>query len=72
MKDFSNSESGFVSGADSEFDVMTGLTDVEILHVSKINIIARGRRYGRYWLLKGLRPELRDSKVNRRRLQKEF
>lgn len=65
-------ESGYVNDADLEFEVMTGMTDVEILHVSKINIIARGRRYGRLWLIKGLRPELRESNVNRRRLQKEF
>lgn len=65
-------ESGFVNDADLEFDVMTGMADVEILHVSKVNIIARGRRYGRLWLLKGLRPDVRDSNVCRRRLQKEF
>lgn len=72
MNDFNATESGFVNDADSEFDVMTGMNDVEILHISKVNVIARGRRYGRIWLLKGLRPELRDSNVNRRRLQKEF
>ena len=72
MNEISSSESGFVHDPDNEFEVMTGMTDVEILHISKVNIIARGRRYGRLWLLKGLRPELRTSNVNRRRLQKEF
>ncbi len=72
MNEFSASESGFVKDADREFEVTTGMADVEILHISKVNIIARGRRYGRMWLLKGLRPELRSSNVNRRRLQKEF
>ncbi len=72
MNEFYASESGFVNAADDDFEVMTGMTDVEILHFSKVNIIARGKRYGRRWLLKGLRPELRDSNVNRRRLQKEF
>lgn len=72
MNDISSPESGFVHDPDNEFEVMTGMTDVEILHISKVNIIARGRRYGRLWLLKGLRPELRNSNVNRRRLQKEF
>ncbi|MDE6369671.1 MAG: serine/threonine protein kinase, partial [Muribaculaceae bacterium] len=72
MNEIYSSESGFVHDPDNEFEVMTGMTDVEILHISKVNIIARGRRYGRLWLLKGLRPELRSSNVNRRRLQKEF
>lgn len=65
-------ESGFVIDPVMEFGVQTGMNDVEILHVSKINIIARGRRYGRLWLLKGLREELRDSAPYRRQLQKEF
>lgn len=72
MNEQNTSESGYVNDADSEFEVTTGMTDVEILYVSKVNIVARGRRYGRLWLLKGLRPELRQSNVNRRRLQKEF
>lgn len=72
MNEYSSSESGFIKDVDSEFKVMTGMTDVEILHISKVNIIARGKRYGRLWLLKALRPELRNSNVNRRRLQKEF
>lgn len=66
------SESGFVGNPDGEFDVKTGMTDVEIIHVSKINVIARGRRFGRWWLLKGLIEQRRNSPVDRRRLQKEF
>ena len=72
MNTSNSSESGFVRDSDSDFRVLTGMTDVEILRVSKTNIIARGRRYGRLWFLKGLRPEVRDSNVNRRQLQKEF
>ncbi|MDE6409875.1 MAG: serine/threonine protein kinase [Muribaculaceae bacterium] len=65
-------ESGFLNDPAKEFGVQTGMNDVEILRVTKINIIARGRRYGRMWLLKGLRKELRDSAAYRRQLQKEF
>lgn len=65
-------ESGFLNDPASEFGVQTGMSDVETLRVTKINIIARGRRYGRLWLLKGLRKELRDSLAYRRQLQKEF
>ncbi|MDE7413032.1 MAG: protein kinase [Muribaculaceae bacterium] len=72
MLDNDEIESGFLSDTEREFGVQTGMNDVETLKVTKINIIARGRRYGRLWLLKGLRPELRDSASYRRQLQKEF
>ncbi len=72
MKDKFDSESGFVGNPEEEFVIKTGFTDVEILRISDINIIARGRRYGRYWLLKGLIAEKRSSPVALRRLQKEF
>ncbi len=72
MNKFFDSESGFIGEPEGEFGVNTGMTDVEILYVSKINIIARGRRFGRRWLLKGLIEQRRNSPVDRRRLQKEF
>ena len=72
MDDFNDSESGFINEPDKEFGVTTGLTDVEILRISRINVIARGRRFGRRWLLKALRSELRESPSYRRQLQKEF
>lgn len=72
MNDFFATESGFIGDPDKEFDINTGMTDVEILHISKINVIACGRRYGRKWLLKGLIEQCRNSPVDRRRLQKEF
>lgn len=40
--------------------------------MTRTNVIASGRRYGRRWFLKGLREELRDSAVMLRQLQKEF
>ncbi len=65
-------DSGFI-GETATADIFgTRITDVEILHVSTANVVARGRRYGRMWLLKGLSPELRDSTAGRHRLLKEF
>lgn len=72
MIDGDDIESGFLGDPALEFGVQTGMNDVETLRVTKTNIIARGRRYGRLWLLKGLREELRDSSALRRQLQKEF
>lgn len=65
-------ESGFIGEIDVTDTLANRITDVEILSVSQVNIVARGRRYGRMWLLKGLSPEFRYSTIGRRRLLKEF
>lgn len=72
MKDLWKSESGYIGREYDDSGMDAVLTDVEIMSVSGTNIIARGRRFGRYWLLKGIIPELRESLSARRRLQKEF
>ncbi|MDE6866046.1 MAG: serine/threonine protein kinase, partial [Muribaculaceae bacterium] len=72
MIEINEPESGFLTDSDREFNITTDIRDVEILRVSNINVIARGCRFGRIWLLKGLRPEMRDSSACRRQLQKEF
>lgn len=66
------SESGYIGRESDDFGIGAALTDVEILSVSGTNIIARGRRFGRFWLLKGIIPELQESLSARRKLQKEF
>lgn len=65
-------ESGFIGKANVAGPIDAHITDVEVLRVSQVNVVARGRRYGRLWLLKGLAPELRDSTGGRRRMMKEF
>ncbi|MDE7397553.1 MAG: serine/threonine protein kinase, partial [Muribaculum sp.] len=65
-------ESGYIGSIESDCYVGSTFRDVEVLRTTKINIIARGRRYGRMWLLKGLREEYRDSTAMQRQLQKEF
>lgn len=65
-------ESGFVEEAEVTGPFFSRFTDVEVLRVSQTNVVARGRRYGRLWLLKGLSPELRASAAGHRRLMKEF
>ncbi|MBD5349730.1 MAG: serine/threonine protein kinase [Bacteroides sp.] len=66
------SESGYVGAVDVTEYLGDGFTDVEIKHVSTVNVVACGRRHGRLWLLKGLSPELRGSTAGQRRLMKEF
>ena len=72
MKDMQESESGYIGRDTDDCGIGATLTEVEIISTSGTNVIARGRRFGRFWLLKGIIPELRESSSARRRLQKEF
>ncbi|MDE6553112.1 MAG: hypothetical protein K2K98_09180 [Muribaculaceae bacterium] len=55
-----------------EFSVETEMKDVEILRVSPDRILAKGKRYGRWWLLRGLPPEKRSDSALLRQLREEF
>ncbi|MDE6288954.1 MAG: protein kinase, partial [Muribaculaceae bacterium] len=65
-------ESGYIGLPDENSYVDSEMRDIEVLRVTKTNVIARGRRYGRQWFIKGLREELRDSATMRKQLLKEF
>ena len=65
-----NSESGFLTGP---FEgVSQTFTDVEVMTTSEVNVVAKAKRYGRWWLLKGLRAEVAASAVHQHRLRKEL
>lgn len=55
-----------------DFNIETEMTDVEILRVSPDRILAKGKRYGRMWLLRGLPPEKRNDSVFLLQLREEF
>ncbi|MDE6510834.1 MAG: hypothetical protein K2L00_01890 [Muribaculaceae bacterium] len=55
-----------------EFKVETEMTAVEILRVSPDRILAKGKRYGRMWLLRGLPPDKRSDPGLLRELREEF
>ena len=65
-------ESGYLGPDEVECYVGSEMHDVEVLRITGSNVIARGRRYGRVWFIKGLREELRRSTAMRRQLLKEF
>lgn len=65
-------ESGYIGASEADFYAGSTMRDVEVLRVTGTNVIARGRRYGRQWFLKGLRAEFRDSVAMKRQLLKEF
>lgn len=67
-----DTESGYIGISGDFCHIDAEMRDIEVIRVTKTNIIARGRRYGRQWFLKGLREEIRDSAVMQRQLQKEF
>lgn len=72
MNKIKDTESGFITSPGTDCYTGSEIRDVEVINVTKTNIIACGRRYGRKWFLKALRKELRDSTVMRLQLQKEF
>ena len=47
-------------------------TDVYLISEGDINILAKGKRYGRWWLLKGLQPDLSELTQYVEMLHKEF
>ena len=65
-----SSASGYLS--DSFEGISQTFTDVEILATSEVNVVAKAKRYGRWWLLKGLRKEVAGEAGYQQRLRKEF
>ena len=57
---------------DSFDGISHNFTDIEVLHVSEFNVVARGKRYGRWWTLKGLTEKVREQAAYREMLRKEM
>ncbi len=70
QQDYDSSASGYLT------DAMEGIsqtfTDVEIITTSEINVVAKAKRYGRWWLLKGLQKEVVQEAGYQQRLRKEL
>ena len=69
-QDLDSSASGYIT--DSFEGISHTFTDVEILSTSDVNVVAKAKRYGRWWLLKGLRNEVAGEAACLQRLRKEF
>ena len=65
-----SSNSGCI--VDSFDGISHKFTDIEVLNVSEINVVARGKRYGRWWTLKGLTEKARKQAAYREMLRKEM
>ena len=70
QQDYDSSASGYM--VDSFEGINQTFTDVEILHTSEINVVAKAKRYGRWWLLKGLNMEVANEAAYQQRLRKEL
>ena len=69
-ENYDSSASGYV--VDSFEGINRKFTDVEILSTSEVNVVAKAKRYGRWWLLKGLKKEIAGETGYQQRLRKEF
>lgn len=67
---YSTSTSGFISltpaGVSQQF------TDFEEIPAKGFNVLVRAKRRGQYWVLKGLKPEFRDTSTYQILLKKEY
>ena len=69
-QDYDSSTSGYLF--DSFEGISRQFTDVTILSTSEVNIIAKAKRYGRWWLLKGLNKQVANETAYIQRLRKEL
>lgn len=67
---YDSSTSGYL--LDSFEGISRQFTDVTILNTSKVNIVAKAKRYGRWWLLKGLNKQVAKETAYIQRLRKEL
>lgn len=70
QQDYDSSASGYLT--DAFEGISRRFTDVEILTTSEVNVVAKAKRYGRWWLLKGLQSEVASKKGYQQRLRKEL
>lgn len=70
QSDYDGSASGYI--VDSFEGISQVFTDVEILNTSETNVVARAKRYGRWWLLKGQNRLVANEVAYQQRLRKEL
>ena len=70
QRDYDSSISGYVT--DSFEGIGRTFTDVVVIATSEVNVVAKAKRYGRWWLLKGLRQEVAEETAYQQRLRKEL
>lgn len=72
MNNSGDPQSGYVGEIEPEAIIGSRMTDIEVIRVTQSNVIAKGRRYGRWWLIKGIRMDIEGNTTLKIRLTKEF
>ena len=73
MEDYYYTPSGAISGSlDALSAEFSGYEPLPLRERHQGNVLYRARRFGRYYVLKGLTPELRDDPACREYLSKEY
>jgi hypothetical protein len=73
MEDYYYTPSGAISGSlDALSAEFSGYEPLPLRERHQGNVLYRARRFGRYYVLKGLVPELRDAPASREYLSKEY
>lgn len=57
---------------ETNHDAFTEFTEIQELSTRGFNTLFRAKRLGQWWILKGLKPELRNDTVYQELLRKEF
>lgn len=57
---------------ETSHDVLSEFTEIQELSTRGFNTLFRAKRMGQWWILKGLKPELRNDIVYQELLRKEF
>ncbi len=70
QQDNDSSASGYLG--DAFEGISQTFTDIEMLSTSEVNVVAKAKRYGRWWLLKGLKKEVANQQAYQQRLRKEL
>ena len=69
-QDYDSSVSGYQTNA---FEgISCNFTQIEVLFHSGHNILAKAKRYGRWWMLKAIKPEMKDQQLYRHMMRKEL
>ena len=69
-QDYDSSVSGYQV---NDFEgISRNFTQIEVLFRSGHNILAKAKRYGRWWMLKAIQPEKREQQLYRQMMRKEL
>ena len=69
MQQYDSAESGYLVDAFEGMNLT--FTEVEVLWQTKCHQLARAKRYGRWWMLKSLKPEFAGQAIYRQMVRKE-